>query len=62
MEDTATVVQAKQATDVTAQQRMEVQVAVAKIGKYATAESGDTVEVVERPQGGISAVVADGQR
>jgi serine phosphatase RsbU (regulator of sigma subunit) len=41
---------------------MEVQVAVAKIGKYAASESGDTVEVVERPQGGISAVVADGQR
>lgn len=43
-------------------QRLEVQVAVAKIGKYATSESGDTVELVERPQGGISAVVADGQR
>ena len=36
--------------------------AVAKIGKYASSESGDTVEVVERPRGGISAVVADGQR
>jgi len=40
---------------------MEVQVAVAKIGKYATSSSGDTVEVVERPQGGVSAVLADGQ-
>ncbi len=40
---------------------MEVQVAVAKVGKYATTESGDTVEVVERPQGGISVVMADGQ-
>ncbi|MGQ9584426.1 MAG: PP2C family protein-serine/threonine phosphatase [Anaerolineae bacterium] len=41
---------------------LEVQVAVAKVGKYATQESGDTVEVVERPNGGLSVVVADGQR
>jgi serine phosphatase RsbU (regulator of sigma subunit) len=40
---------------------MEVQVAVAKISKYATSSSGDTVEVVERPQGGVSVVLADGQ-
>jgi serine phosphatase RsbU (regulator of sigma subunit) len=40
----------------------EVQMAVAKVSKYASAESGDTVEVVERPKGGLSAVVADGQR
>ncbi len=40
---------------------MEVQIAVAKIRKYATSNSGDTVEVVERPQGGLSVVVADGQ-
>ncbi len=40
----------------------EVQMAVAKIGKYASPESGDTVEFVERPKGGLSAVVADGQR
>ncbi len=40
----------------------EVQLAVAKVGKYATSESGDTVEVVERPHGGLSAVMADGQR
>lgn len=40
----------------------EVQVAVAKVSKYASAESGDTVEIVERPKGGLSAVVADGQR
>lgn len=36
--------------------------AVAKISKYATRESGDTVEMVERPHGGISFVMADGQR
>ena len=41
---------------------LEVQLAVAKIGKYATSESGDTVEIIERPHGGISVVVADGQR
>jgi serine phosphatase RsbU (regulator of sigma subunit) len=40
---------------------MEVQIAVAKIKKYATSSSGDTVEVVERPQGGVSVVLADGQ-
>lgn len=40
---------------------MEILVAVAKVGKYATSSSGDTVEVVERPGGGISVVLADGQ-
>lgn len=42
--------------------RLEVDVAVAKVGKYASSESGDTVEIVERPHGGFSIVVADGQR
>jgi serine phosphatase RsbU (regulator of sigma subunit) len=40
---------------------MELEVAVAKIGKYATSESGDTVEMIERPQGGLSFVLVDGQ-
>lgn len=40
---------------------MEVRIAVAKIRKYATSNSGDTVEVVERPNGGLSVVLADGQ-
>ena len=40
---------------------MEVQIAVAKIKKYATSDSGDTVEVIERPNGGLSVVLADGQ-
>ena len=40
---------------------MEVQIAVAKINKYAVSESGDTLEVVERPNGGVSVVLADGQ-
>lgn len=40
---------------------MEAQVAAAKINKYAVSESGDTLEVVERPNGGLSVVLADGQ-
>lgn len=40
---------------------MEVQIAVSKVKKYATSSSGDTVEVIERPQGGVSVVMADGQ-
>lgn len=41
---------------------MEIQIGVAKINKYASSESGDTLEVVERPAGGLSVVLADGQR
>ncbi|MFN2252362.1 MAG: SpoIIE family protein phosphatase [Anaerolineae bacterium] len=41
---------------------LEVDVAVAKVGKHATSESGDTFEMVERPRGGLSFVLADGQR
>lgn len=41
---------------------LEACAAVAKVGKYATPESGDTVEMVERPRGGFSIVLADGQR
>jgi len=41
---------------------MEIEVAVAKIGKWATSQSGDTLEMVERPQGGFSFVLVDGQR
>src|SRR5215216_1074703 len=40
---------------------MEVQIAVAKVNKYASSESGDTLEMVERPNGGLSVVLADGQ-
>lgn len=40
---------------------MEINVAVSKIKQYATSESGDTLEVVERPNGGLSVVMADGQ-
>lgn len=41
---------------------MDLQLAVAKIEKYAVSESGDTVEIVERPRGGVSIVLVDGQR
>ncbi|MCI0394684.1 MAG: SpoIIE family protein phosphatase [Chloroflexi bacterium] len=41
---------------------MEVQFAVAKVGKYASSESGDTLEMIERPHGGLSLVLVDGQR
>ena len=41
---------------------LQVEIAVAKAPKYAVRESGDSVEVVERPWGGISVVIADGQR
>jgi serine phosphatase RsbU (regulator of sigma subunit) len=40
---------------------LEVQVGVAKISKWAVRESGDTLEVIERPHGGLSMVLADGQ-
>jgi serine phosphatase RsbU (regulator of sigma subunit) len=41
---------------------MRIEVAVSKIGKWATGESGDTLEMIERPHGGISFVLVDGQR
>lgn len=36
-------------------------VGVGKMNRYASRDSGDTVEVVERPGGGISVVIADAQ-
>ena len=41
---------------------MEIEVAVTKVGKWAASESGDTLEMIERPQGGLSFVLVDGQR
>jgi len=41
---------------------MEIQVAAAKVAKYATSESGDTLEIIERANGGLSLVLVDGQR
>lgn len=40
---------------------MELKIAVAKVDKYGFGKSGDTVEVTERPNGGLSIVLADGQ-
>jgi len=40
---------------------MEIRIGIAKANKYAVAECGDSVEVAERPRGGISAILADGQ-
>jgi serine phosphatase RsbU (regulator of sigma subunit) len=40
---------------------MEIHIGMAKTNKYATSESGDTLEMVERPNGGVSVVLADGQ-
>jgi serine phosphatase RsbU (regulator of sigma subunit) len=40
---------------------MEIGVGVAKVKKQATSESGDTLEMIERPHGGLSLVLVDGQ-
>jgi serine phosphatase RsbU (regulator of sigma subunit) len=40
---------------------LAIEVGVAKIEKYASRESGDTVELVERPAGGFTIVTIDGQ-
>lgn len=40
---------------------MHLSAAVAKINKWAAQQSGDTLELIERPRGGLSLVLADGQ-
>ena len=40
---------------------LSIEIAVAKTHKYASRDSGDTVETVERPTGGLSVVMVDGQ-
>lgn len=40
---------------------LRIDIAIAKTNKYASRESGDTVEIVERPGGGFSVIMADGQ-
>ncbi len=40
---------------------LEIQVAVAKVAGHGSAESGDTLETIERPGGGFSFVLVDGQ-
>ncbi len=38
-----------------------IDVAVAKTHKHATRESGDTAEIIERPTGGVTLLIVDGQ-
>lgn len=40
---------------------LTVQLAVAKVPRHGTGESGDTLEIIERPGGGFSCVMVDGQ-
>ena len=40
---------------------MEIKVGIAKTSKYAMEVCGDTCDIVERPYGGISVIIADGQ-
>jgi serine phosphatase RsbU (regulator of sigma subunit) len=40
---------------------LEIRAAVAKIGCTTAAESGDTLEIIERPGGGFSFVLVDGE-
>lgn len=40
---------------------LEVKAAIAKTNKYSVSEGGDSVEVTERPRGGISVILADAQ-
>ncbi len=40
---------------------LEIQIAASKVARYAVRESGDTLEMMERPAGGLSLVLADGQ-
>lgn len=40
---------------------LAIEAAIAKTAKYASRDSGDSAELVERPGGGLSIVVVDGQ-
>ncbi|MBP7249701.1 MAG: serine/threonine-protein phosphatase [Selenomonas sp.] len=40
---------------------MEIKIGMAKTAKYANEYCGDTCDLAERPHGGISAIIADGQ-
>lgn len=40
---------------------MEIQIAIAKVDRYSSPEQGDQVEVVERPNGGISVILGEGK-
>lgn len=40
---------------------LSIEIGAAKTNKYASRDSGDTVELAERPGGGLSVVIVDGQ-
>lgn len=40
---------------------MQLSIAVAKVDKWGVRQGGDTLEMIERPGGGLSLVLADGQ-
>ena len=40
---------------------MEIKISVVKVDKYHSGNSGDTVETIERPSGGISIILTDGK-
>jgi serine phosphatase RsbU (regulator of sigma subunit) len=40
---------------------LAIEIAIAKTHKYASRDSGDTAETVERPTGGMSVILVDGQ-
>jgi serine phosphatase RsbU (regulator of sigma subunit) len=40
---------------------MEFQIAIAKVDRYSSNEEGDKVEVIERPLGGLSIILAEGK-
>lgn len=40
---------------------LHIDIGVVKVPRYSASESGDTLEVIERPGGGLSVVLVDGQ-
>ena len=40
---------------------MEIQIAIAKVDRYSSPEQGDQVEMVERPNGGVSVILGEGK-
>ncbi len=59
--DTATTIAATTPTATNSAALLHAHLAAAKTNHYATRESGDTVELVERPDGGFTMVLVDGQ-
>lgn len=40
---------------------MEIQAAIAKVDRFSSIEEGDKVEIIERPKGGFSIILAEGK-